>query len=377
MIEQVVRIVVVLGGAFLTIRVFHLSTTVGVSCALSGAFFGGLVAFLYLKLKIRKNQDAFERPTKKDDVSNQTILKKIALYCLPIVSISIINDIYTLVDIHLIVKGLNGVGFVGDESKVISSIIATWAPKICTLIIAISTALITSIIPNVTECYTKKDYEGVNHRINQALSTMLVVAIPMAVLLFMLSRESYFIFYGASKYGTLILSFSAISHIFFGIWSVLNSVLQSLKKFKIVYLNSICGLVINALIDIPMIRFLYSLGLPAYIGTILATIIGYMFSTAIVLVYLRRTMNFKFGNTLKVLKKTIVPLCAIVVLNMIVRKIIYIEEYRKITALIYLGINGCIGTGIYLVYTYKNHLLEEVFGKEFLEKIGRKLHLVK
>ena len=131
-------------------------------------------------------------------------------------------------------------------------------------------ALTTNIIPHITSSFIKKDMTSVNYRINQALCTMLIITIPMSILLILLSKEAYYIFYGTSNYGYMILKFSAVSHVFLGIWSVLSSTLQSMKKFKQIYIYSICGLVLNAILDIPLIllfdkmsviRTSYSIGL--------------------------------------------------------------------------------------------------------------------
>ena len=127
-LEQVVRIVVVLLGAYVSIRIMNQTTEIGVSVALSGAFFGGLAAYIYLKLKVKKNKGEFAEVKQKDDVSNKTILKKIISYCIPLVMIAIIDNIYTLIDIRLIVQGLNTVGYTAMESQTISGIVATWAP---------------------------------------------------------------------------------------------------------------------------------------------------------------------------------------------------------------------------------------------------------
>ena len=49
-LEQVIRIFVILSGSFLAYKVFSLSLTVAVGIAVSGAFFGGLVSRYYLIL---------------------------------------------------------------------------------------------------------------------------------------------------------------------------------------------------------------------------------------------------------------------------------------------------------------------------------------
>ena len=373
-LEQIVRIVIVLAGSYIAMKFFDVATSVSV--ALTGAFFGGLVAYIYLIVKVKNNKEAFPKSEKKDSVKNNTLVKKILSYSIPIVMVAIIDNLYTLVDIKLIVMGLDMVHYSALDAQNISGIVATWAPKICTIIIAIATALTTNIIPHVTTCFIKKDYNGVIYRVNQALSTMLIITVPMSILLFLLSNEAYSIFYGASKYGGLILKFSAISHIFFGLWSVLNTSLQSMKKFKIIYLNSGIGLATNALLDIPLILLFDKVGIPAYIATVVATCIGYLISITIVLVYLKKNMNFNYQRTIELLKKLILPSICIIV-PIALSKYFYTFEYTRLNSIISIMIHGLIGVFIYLLIAYKNGSLESVFGKEFLDNIFRKLHLKK
>ena len=205
---------------------------------------------------------------------------------------------------------------------------------------------------------------------------MLIITLPMCVMLFMLSNEAYSIFYGSSKYGSLILKFSALSHILFGLWTVLNTSLQSLKKFKIIYMNSAIGLACNAMLDIPMILLLNKLGLPAYIGTILATCIGYIISITIVLVHLKKTMKFNYKSVLNVLKRLIIPVIVVLVLLIISKHYILIK-YTRLNSLISILIHGFVGVIIYLLITYKNKALTDVLGEEFVNKLLVKAHLKK
>ena len=375
-IEQLVRIFVVLLGSYLALKVFKVNLATGVSIALTGAFFGGLCAYIYLFLKVKKNKDSFPKSDKRDNVTDSVIVKKIFKYAIPIIMVAIVDNIYTLVDIKLIVKGLNMVGYTALNAQTVSSIVATWAPKICTIIIAISMALTTNIIPHVTSSYIKKDYKEVNRRINQALSTMLIITLPMCALLFLLSNEAYFIFYGNSNYGGFILKFSSICHIFFGLWTVLNSSLQSMRKFKIIYLNSIIGLAANAILDIPMILLFHRIGIPEYIATVICTCIGYLLSITIVLVYLNKDMKFNYKDTLRLIGKLILPLIVVIV-PILISKHFISYELTKINSLISVILYGIYGLIVYLLITYKNGALKDVFGEDMVSSILRKLHLKK
>ncbi len=374
LIEQVVRIFVVIFGSYLVIKVFKKPVNVGVAVSLLGAFIGGLVAYIYLSIKVKNNKNEFPVSEKKDAVSNKVIVKKILSYCIPLIIISVVDNLYTIVDVKLIIKGLNMVGYSAIESEMMSGIVSTWAPKICTIIVAIAIALTTNIIPHVTSSFIKKDMKEVNRRFNQAISTMLLITIPMALMLLLLSNEGYFIFYGKSNYGPLILKVSAISHVFFGIWSVINTCLQSMRKFKVVYINSVAGLVSNAILDIPLILLFDKIGLPAYIATIVSTCIGYFISITIALVYLKKNMNFSYKISIETIKKMILPITCLFV-PILLSKIFIKYDYSYLTSFVSLFIHGMYGVIIYLVISYKNGLLVDTLGRETINNILSKFHI--
>ena len=374
LIEQVVRIFVVIFGSYLVIKVFKKPVNVGVAVSLLGAFIGGLAAYIYLSIKVENNKSEFPVSEKKDAVSNKVIAKKILSYCIPLIIISVVDNLYTIVDVKLIIKGLNMVGYSAIESEMMSGIVSTWAPKICTIIVAIAIALTTNIIPHVTSSFIKKDMKEVNRRFNQAISTMLLITIPMALMLLLLSNEGYFIFYGKSNYGPLILKVSAISHVFFGIWSVINTCLQSMRKFKVVYINSVAGLVSNAILDIPLILLFDKIGLPAYIATIVSTCIGYFISITIALVYLKKNMNFSYKISIETVKKMILPITCLFV-PILLSKTFIKYDYSYLTSFVSLFIHGMYGVIIYLVISYKNGLLVDTLGREAINNILSKFHI--
>ena len=376
--EQIIRIIVVLLGSYLAINIFNTSIPTGVSVALTGAFFGAVAAYIYLRVKINKNKKLFEtyKDNKKDKIKNKEIINKILMYCVPLVIISITNDLYNIIDMKLIIKGLYIIGVNADTCELISSIVATWAPKICMIIMAISMGLITSLIPHIIEKYTKKDYKGSNEIFNQAISTMLIIALPMVTGIIILSDEVYTIFYGVSPYGPNILVFSAIVSLIVGTLSVMNTALQGFKKFKLVIISTIIGLLINTILDIPIILLLDKLGLIPYIGTMIATIIGSSVSIIIILTYLRKHFNFKYMDILHNLSKTFIPLLAMCIVLLPINYVIP-NTTNTLLLLIKVLAFAITGASIYLVILYKNKGLYDTFGKDQTDSILKKLHIKK
>ena len=379
LLEQLARIFVVLIGSYVAINVLHFSVPIGVSVALFGTVFGAAIALLYLKTKIRKNKKEFlkgvDKPL-KSSVSGKEIIKKIIKHAFPVIIIAITQNIYEMIDLRFIIRGLYMIGFTGSESEVLGSIVVTWTPKICMLINALAIGLCTSIIPFIVEGYTKKDIKLVNSRFNQSINTILFVGIPLATFIIAFSKPVYYIFYGNSTYGGIILKMMAIVSIFFSLHMVVNMMLQGMKKYKIVYLNTFTGIIVNALLDIPMILLLNKLGFHPYLGTLMATLIGQLVSLTIVFISLKREHKFEYIPILKNISKTILPTIATIIVILILKTFIKYNGGYIIT-IIKLGICGLISMGTYMLITYKNKSLENILGEDIINKVLSKLRIKK
>lgn len=368
-IEQIVRILVVLLGSYLAIKVYKTEISIGVGIALTGAFLGALVAYILLKIKISKNKESFPKSDKKDDITNKEILKKLITYCIPLILTSIISNLYETIDLKLIIKGLNMINFDPSEVEVIASVISTWTPKICVIITAISMGLITSLIPHIISSYVKKDMKDVNDKFNLAISTMLFATIPMTLIIMFLSSEVYYIFYGSSIYGPLVLKYIAVVNLFLGLVTIINTVLQGIKKFKLIYLSTFVGLLINTILDIPLILLFNKLGLCPYIATMVSSIIGYSIAFIIVSIILVKKLNFNYKDMYKNIKKMLLPtFCMILVLVISV----FVKLEQNIIASILKIISfGGVSTIIYLVVAYKNGLIKNVLGNDILSRFKK------
>lgn len=374
-IEQVVRIAVILMGSYIIINVLNKSVSLGVGVAVSGAFFGGVVAYIYLLIKMKKNKDEFKVSTKPDKVSDKEIIKKILSYALPLIIVSIATDIYSLTDMTLVLKASYKLGYTGSESELISSIISTWTPKICMIINAVAIGLSTSLIPHMVSSFVKKDMTEANKKFNQAISIIIVGTLPLSVGIAYLSRPIYTLFYGYSLYGTLILRYTAFQALFASIYIVISMALQSLNMFKVVYKSTILGFLTNAILDVPLMYLMKKLGTHAFYGAIIATILGYILSYTISLSSLKKQLGFSFKGIVDTIKKSMLPIlsmtCVLILINLFLKLNVSGSIKIFMTCLVY----ALVGGFVYLSISYKIGLLESVFEKEFIDKIFKKLKI--
>ena len=378
-LEQVVRIFIIIVGSYLTIKVFHLSATLGVGIAVTGALAGGIVACLYIRKKLKENKTELGLDEaliqKNDSVTNKEIVKKIFGYAIPFIIIDTAASIYSFMDMVLIIRTLNYLSFSAHDVEFIASSIITYAPKINMIIAAIATGMSVSLIPTIVSAYVKKDWKDVNKKLNNALQIILVISIPMAVGISLLAGPIWSLFYKYNSYGVAILTLSIFNAILTNCYVITSSTLQGLNKFKTVYLATILGFLTNGILDVPLMLLFNYLKIPAYFGAIVATMIGYSLSIFIGLFTLHRQNHISYKETFKVVLKLIVPLIAMILVVTLLKMIIPFNIASKISCIIYIGICALLGATVFIIISYKMGILTEVFGKKFINKIIKKLTL--
>lgn len=380
LIEQVVRIAIMLLGSYLIYKVFNGTLTLAVGISLLGAFFGALIADLYLLIKIKHNKKDLhlDKQYKKDSITNKEIIKKIASYSIPIIIINLITNVYSSTDMILVSRTIQHLGYSASDVEFITSSISTWCPKISMIINSIVLGMTMSLIPNIVSSYVKKDYKNVNLKINKALQIILYTSIPMTVGISILSTPIWTIFYNTNKYGGLILSINIFTALLVNINISTSTMLQSMNKFKAVYLSVLLGFVTNGILDVPMMYLCKYIGIESFIGSIMATCVGYFLSIGVSIYYLKKeSKDLKFKSTINLTYKILFAVIIMFMVLFTLNKVLPFDLYTRSGAMITTIINSIIGAIIYIFITYKLNVINEVFGKEFINKIKNKLHIKK
>lgn len=355
-IEQVVRIAIIIIGSYLCTYTFKLSTRYAVGISVFAACLGGIATYLYLNRIIKKNksQIGFDIKPKTTKEEDKEIAKKIIFYSIPFVVISLANTLYTSTDMILIIKTLPKLGFSAFDTEFISSVFTTWGVKFNTIVTSIPNGLIISLIPHMVKDYTEKNMDAVNSNFNKCLKIILLIIAPLAIFLSGMSTSLWNVFYGANEYGASIIKYSLILTILDSLYIVSNSLLQSLHKPKLIYTSVITGIIINLLLDIPFMHLFHALGLPAYYGAITATLVGTAISIIINLSYLKRKLEFNYKETFRIVPRFIFSLLILISMILIFNQILPIDNPNRLVQLLNLTISGIICGGIYILINFKH-----------------------
>ena len=364
-LEQLVRVFIIVLGSFLALKVFNLSITSAVGIAVFGATAGAIAAYLYLIYKKKKNSAKFNekiRPVNEPIITNKQIFRKIVVYAIPFILIDVFKSFYSYIDMITVVEGLvQYADFSVRDAETIMSMLSTWGAKFNMIVLSISTGIVISLIPNLTSSIVKKDYDDINHKINQAFSILLFFTLPMTLGISFLSKSIWTVFYGASEFGPSVLSYFIFVGFMIGLFTSTISIVQVLKDYKTVIWSLVIGVCLKFLLNDNLIMAFYKMGLPAYYGVITASLIGYFVSFMICIMRLKFKYKINYEDLTKNLIDSICGSMLMIVVLFLVRLILPSTDSRVIH-FIYVVIYSILGAFVYIIYMWNTKSMKRIFG---------------
>ena len=376
-IEQIGRVTVILVGSFLMLNVFHLSLESAVGIAVFGATVGALIAYFYLLQRIHKNRKKLHRDElplpKERKITNKDILKKIIFYALPFVIIDVLNSAYGMVDTLTVVNTMTDLGYSAKVTETSIGVLTTWATKLNMIIAAVALGISTSLIPNLAASKAKKDYQDISHKMNQALKALFFTTVPMAIGMSFLSIPIWTIFYGYDTLSIEIFRLFIFQTISFSFSTVLINIVQSLSHPKLAMSSLLGSFLAKFILNIPMMRLFYSLGIPAYYAPIATTFLTQSCVSIFLMFKLKQMYQVKYLETIRVGIKTILATGCMVALLLILKLFVPVFTEGRFEAIFITALYTIIGGSIYFFFSYQGKLISNVFGEQFLPSILKRI----
>ena len=374
-VEQIVRVFVIIFGSYLTLKVFHWNLTSSVGIAIFGATVGAIASYLYLVDKRWKNRAKFNekiRSVNEPIVTDKVILRKIFIYATPFIFIDIFKSLYNCVDMVTVVKGLvHYASYTATNAETVYAMLSTWSNKFNMIVLAISSGVIVSLIPNLTESIVKKEHDDIQKKITQAFSILLYLTIPLTFGISFLAKPIWILFYGQSTFGPSVLAYYIFVGFFVGLFTATVTILQTLKDYKAVFIGLVIGVIFKILLNSNLILAFYKMGFPPYYGVITASIIGYLTSFIYCILVLHFNYQIKFEE---IVKNFIDILCGtffMILILMFMRLIVPIPSPNRIINLLLIIFYGVIGMVVYFGYAHFNKLTNKIFGREIIRTIQK------
>ena len=374
-LEQLVRVIVILAGSFLTLKVFNLSLETGVGISVFAATIGAIAAYLYLVCKIKKNKKELNVSSdikeEEKKITSKAIFKKILIYAVPFIVIDLINSAYGMIDVFSVVRTMVNLGYDKVDAETALSVMATWGSKLNMIVISISVGITTSLIPNIASSFTKKDIKDVNLKINQAFESLIFIALPMTIGLSFLAKEIWVVFYGFDLLSINVFRIYVLLSLSYCLFTISINIAQTLNETKLALGTLFGSFVIKAIINVPMMYLFKAIGLEVYYAPIICTLLTQLGSMLFIRIKLKKKFDLKFKESDTNLFKIMVFSLIMLAVVFVFKKFIDLGTTNRLTNLLQCGIYGILGGLIYFILVYKTKLFERIIGKNILNKIKK------
>ncbi len=372
-IEQFVRVIIIVVGSYVVVNILHLPKEVAVYVAIFSATIAALCSYIYLKVQIKRNKKLFiTRDNSSIVMTKKDILKKILMYAIPFVIIDFVQSLYGIVDSITVVKTLVSIGYTAPVAETAYGVVATWGAKLNMIVMSISLGLTTSLVPNLSSSFAKKDFKGVNKNINESFSLLFFLTIPMSLGISFLAKPVWTVFYGYDKLCIDIFKIIIIQIIVYGLYTTIINISQTINNTKLSLISLLLSFLAKLLLNSPMMIILKNIGVEGYYGSVVTNFIVEGLTFIIVLLFIKRKYNFSFKPILISLLKSVVCASIMLLVLYVIKIIIPLNSTSRLISIYYIIIYALIGAPIYIFFAFKLGLINNVFGVNTLKSLIKK-----
>lgn len=372
-IEQFVRVIIIVVGSYVVVNILHLPKEVAVYVAIFSATIAALCSYIYLKVQIKRNKKLFiTRDNSSIVMTKKDILKKILMYAIPFVIIDFVQSLYGIVDSITVVKTLVSIGYTAPVAETAYGVVATWGAKLNMIVMSISLGLTTSLVPNLSSSFAKKDFKGVNKNINESFSLLFFLTIPMSLGISFLAKPVWTVFYGYDKLCIDIFKIIIIQIIVYGLYTTIINISQTINNTKLSLISLLLSFLAKLLLNSPMMIILKNIGIEGYYGSVVTNFIVEGLTFIIVLLFIKKKYNFSFKPILISLLKSVICASIMLLVLYVIKIIIPLNSTSRLISIYYIMIYALIGAPIYIFFAFKLGLINNVFGVNTLKSLIKK-----
>ena len=220
-----------------------------------GALFG-LLFLLFIYYVFRK---VFIKKVKKDRHKKTETMKEImpllVMTIIPVLLSTTVYNISSIID-NGIFKNITHIQ--GYSTKAVSEMWGVFTGQYKVLInvpISIASALAASCVPTLTKAYHSQDMDLARKQIGIATRFIMIIAIPCAVGMAVLSKPIMFILFSDHEFMSyFMMSLGSISIVFYSLSTLSNGMLQGIDLLRIPVRNAVMALIAHVAVLIVLLE---------------------------------------------------------------------------------------------------------------------------
>ena len=328
----------------------------------AGVLTGLLIVLLAYRVNSEKIHGRIEYDRHKEEESYGDVFRDILLMCTPIILATCVYNMTAVVD-QVIFTNLAGTH--GYSANLISKLYGLFGYRVRPIInipIALASATSTALIPAVATSRAEGSRTDAVSKIDECVKLTMLIAIPAAVGIAILSYPVMYALYpsGAVAGAAELLSWSAVSVIFYSLSTVTNGALQGFGKPNIPVRNAAIALAVNIAVTAVTVG---PLNLHIY-GIVLAMVLYSLIVLVLNLLALKKHCGY-----LPDFRQAIAPVKAALVMGAVVAVIYWLPNTflpsvfdRYLGSAVLMVIAVLVGIMVYfIVYGKVSDLTDEEF----------------
>lgn len=375
-VEQIVRITFVLVAGYITIVIYNGSYVTAVSFATFAAFIGALGSVVVLLKYWQSTKEgyytAIRNQAKHMQLKTKDMLLELLSYSIPFVLVGIATPLYQFVDLFTFNRAMEAIGL-GTVAELSFAAINFNGNKLIVIPVMIATGMSLTLVPALTESFTKGDIRKSISEINLSIQIVLFLVIPAVFGLIALAPEAYGALFSMQdlQITSNLLAWYAPVALALALFQVSAAILQGINEQR----YAVFSLTVGFLVKLTLNSFLiHTFGAK---GSIFATGLAVTAAFLVNIWRIQRILQISFMQTYK---RTvfIIIFSTIMYLGVIAIKwlfsFILAFDTSRIAATLMLSIGVMAGAIIYFILTYKSTLIDAIFGHTtMMDKIRRRL----
>lgn len=288
-LEQVYRVGFLLGMAFLIVYIFEIDRLWALYASVASTSVAGIATYLYLKKFVVEINATLPVQNKW----NKELTREIIALAIPYMIVAVLGYFDDIISTTIVPDCLMRFGqYTNAEVETITSAMNYAGTKLMAIPLILAPGFTASLIPHITECLTKKDYESVRRNITQTIITVVMIAMPVCLFIVLFARPIYsLLFYTDNlSLSTFVVQLLLIEGFFATLSPVMTNLVMVCQMRKTALWSQTFIAVFRIVATYITMAFM------GISGAIITSIISHIFLIGFYLYKLRKTYKIRVGK---------------------------------------------------------------------------------
>ncbi|HJE45967.1 putative polysaccharide biosynthesis protein [Levilactobacillus namurensis] len=375
-VEQLARVAYMLITAFLIMKVLKGDWVTAVAQSTLAAAVGALCGLLILGVYYWRRRGHFQALVRHSNnalvVPANQLYREIVAQAVPFIVLGAGITIFQLIDQYTFAPIMHLAGNYSDTYlNDLFALFGVNANKIIMITISLASALAITVVPLLSEAYTRGNKREISDQLTNAFLMFEFVMIPSALGMSAVARPLNIVFYGHAQeaLGASILAFSSYLSIILGLYTVVSALMQGISQNRRAVKYFLVGTVVKFVVQWPLV---YVFGA---FGPLMATGVGFLVTCYLII----HSLNVQFGiYYVTIAKQSNGILLSAIVTFVIARLVVWGGEALlgdgRMTSFVITAVAAVLGGGFYVYTMLHSRLADTIMGPR-MAGLRRRLHI--